>query len=75
LLIEKNTDLEKIIGKSYGEFIRNLKKREIRYFLWEERYWPEGTFEFIKKYSSRDFTELGIWNHPDTGQMILFLVM
>jgi hypothetical protein len=72
---QKNTDLEKIIGKSYGDFILNLKKREIRYFLWEERNWPRDRFDFIHRKNPEDFEKLGVWSHPDTGRLILFKVM
>jgi 4-amino-4-deoxy-L-arabinose transferase-like glycosyltransferase len=72
---QENTDLEKIIGKSYGEFILNLKKREIRYFLWEERNWPRDRFDFIHRKNPEDFEKLGVWSHPDTGRLILFKVM
>ncbi|MBU2497271.1 MAG: glycosyltransferase family 39 protein, partial [Proteobacteria bacterium] len=29
-------DLNNLIGKSYGEFLHNLRKEGIKYFLWEE---------------------------------------
>ena len=71
----KNYAIENIIGKNYGEFVQNLKRRGIRYFLWEERRWPQERFDFIKRLNLKDFMELGRWSHPDTGSLILFKVI
>ncbi len=72
---ERNHDIENIIGKNYGEFVQNLKRRGIRYFLWEEKYWPRYRFDFINRKNLKDFLSLGHWRHPDTGKLILFRVM
>jgi 4-amino-4-deoxy-L-arabinose transferase-like glycosyltransferase len=68
----KYMGLEKIMGNNYNEFVRNLRRENIRYFLWEERYWATEKFDFLKERNPNDFKELGRWNHPDTGRMILF---
>jgi len=72
---EKNNDLENIIGKSYEEFVQNLKRRGIRYFLWEEKHWPRYRFDFINRKNLKDFLKLGEWKHLDTGRLILFRVV
>jgi len=72
---QKNHDLENIIGKSYKEFVQNLKTRKIRYFLWEEKHWPGHRFDFMDRCNPKDFIKLGHWNHPDTGRLILFKVI
>ncbi|MCK4820527.1 hypothetical protein KA005_32480, partial [bacterium] len=69
------TDLERLAGDSYEKFVRNLKQDGIRYFLWEERRWPQERFDFIKRLNLKDFMELGRWSHPDTGLLILFQVI
>ena len=72
---EKNYDIENIIGKNYGEFVKNLKSRGIKYFLWEEKYWPKESTYLINDGNMKDFIKLGTWDHPDTGNLILFMVM
>ena len=72
---QKNYDLDNIIGKGYGEFVRNLRKRGIKYFLWEQKHWPKKSSYFISSQNSEDFIKLGDWSHPDTGRMILFRVI
>lgn len=69
------TDLERLAGDSYEKFVRNLKQGGIRYFLWEERRWPQEKFDFIKTKNPEDFMKLGEWSHPDTGSLMLFEVM
>jgi 4-amino-4-deoxy-L-arabinose transferase-like glycosyltransferase len=68
----ENDSLAANIGTSYAEFVKHLRSQGIRYFLWEEKRWPEETFDFIKAHSKRDFRKIGTWKHPDTGTMVLF---
>jgi len=72
---ERNHDIENIIGKNYGEFVQNLKKRGIRYVLWEEKHWPKESSYLINSQNMKDFIKLGAWSHPDTGSLILFEVI
>jgi 4-amino-4-deoxy-L-arabinose transferase-like glycosyltransferase len=72
---QKYNDFEAIVGSSYKEFIGNLKKRGVQYFLWEERHWPIKRFDFIKSQDPKDFVTIGRWSHPDTGRLILFEVI
>jgi hypothetical protein len=67
-------DIEAIVGASDGEFIQNLKSRQIRYLVWEEKRWPAGRFDFLQSPHERDFIHLGTWEHPDTGRIMLFKV-
>lgn len=67
-------DFTRIVGTDYRQFTRNLKKRDTRYFLWEEKRWPAKEFDFVKRKDPKRFFEVGRWSHPDTGQMILFEV-
>ncbi|MDD2389376.1 MAG: glycosyltransferase family 39 protein [Desulfobacterales bacterium] len=53
-------------------FIRHLKQNNMRYVLWEQRRWPAGAADPANSLRDAGFVELGRWNHPDTGQMILY---
>ncbi len=64
-----------IVGKTYPHFVKQLRKRQVKYFLWEEKHWPTKRFNLSKKYHRRHFRELNRWFHPDTGQMILYEVI
>ncbi len=70
----RNYDFWRIAGRSYHEFLKNLKKRDIGYFLYSERYWPKRRFDFMKKRMAKDFLKIKKWSHPDTGRLILFEV-
>jgi hypothetical protein len=72
---QKYHDFEAIVGGSYQEFIGNLKKEGIQYFLWEERHWPLNRFDFIESQDPQDFLIIGSWSHPDTGRLILLKVI
>jgi len=72
---QKNYDLDNILGSSYEEFVRNLRERGIRYFLWEEDQWPKESAFYIERQNLGDFVKIGTWSHPDTGKLILFKVI
>ncbi len=67
-------DLRDMIGNRYEDFLENLRRGGFRYFIWEERHWPAGAFDFTKEMKGEDFQALGNWYHPDTGRMILFKI-
>lgn len=60
------------IGKEYGPFVEAMKKKGMKYLVWEERNWPSGHFDLLNSPYERDFVRLGEWSHPDTGKIILF---
>ena len=66
------TAFEETVFKNYGEIVRHLRQNGVRYFLWEERAWPKGGFDFLTTKDQKDFKELRTWSHPDTGKLILF---
>ena len=72
---EKNCDLEGMVGNSYEEFVENLRRRGIRYFLWEENHWPKLSAQYISSQNPGDFVRVGEWSHADTGRLILFKVI
>jgi hypothetical protein len=51
-----------------------LKEKNIKYFLWTQRQWPKDV-DLSQMPYYRKLQELGRWNHPDTGWMILFEVL
>jgi len=68
----------------YDGFIRQLKERGIKYFLWEETHWYPEKFDVarispvhtIQNIENREnLKEIGRWHHKDTGWMILFEVI
>jgi 4-amino-4-deoxy-L-arabinose transferase-like glycosyltransferase len=61
-------------ANDYGKLLLHLKKRGVKYFLWEEKHWPIPTFKVNESPYSKNFKALGRWYHRDTGQMILFAV-
>jgi hypothetical protein len=66
------TVFEDIVFKDYDNFIRRLRDEGIKYFLWEEKAWPKGGFDFLTVKNRHDLKALGTWSHPDTGKLILF---
>ncbi|MBN1474653.1 MAG: hypothetical protein JW914_08565, partial [Syntrophaceae bacterium] len=53
--------------------IRQLKRRNMKYFLWTEKTWSNNNVDIMKY--DKSLKELGRWYHYDTGEMILFEVM
>jgi len=72
---ETNYDVDNIIGNRYEEFIQNLKRRGIKYVLWEEKHWPKKRSYSIESVTKKDLVKVGVWSHPDTGGIILFEVI
>jgi hypothetical protein len=64
-----------IIGNSYDEFIHNMRTRNIRYIVWEEKNWPRNKFAFLQSLRPTDLIKLKEWSHQDTGRIILYQVM
>jgi hypothetical protein len=59
--------------KDHSSFIQDLKEKNIKYFLWTQRQWPKE-YDLLKMPYYQRLQEVGRWNHPDTGWMILFKV-
>jgi 4-amino-4-deoxy-L-arabinose transferase-like glycosyltransferase len=68
------SDFRSIVGNDYKYFLKILKQRDIKYFIWEEKHWPKNIFDFMDTLKPRHFKLINRWSHPDTGQMILFKV-
>ncbi|MDZ7698352.1 MAG: glycosyltransferase family 39 protein [Deltaproteobacteria bacterium] len=67
--------LKEMASKTYASFVGNLRRAEIGYFLYEERYWPSCQFDFLAQCEDTDFMRLGAWHHQDTGKMVLYRVL
>jgi len=63
-----------IIGNSYNDFIYNIRMRDIRYIVWEEKTWPRDKFAFLQSLRPTDLIKLKEWSHQDTGRIILYQV-
>jgi 4-amino-4-deoxy-L-arabinose transferase-like glycosyltransferase len=59
----------------YGPFVEELKKKQVKYFLWDEKRWPVEKFDVHDSEYRQGLREIGRWYHRDTGQMILFEVI
>ena len=64
-----------LAGNNYRDFINNLNRDSVSYFLWEEKHWPNEKFNFLKNVIKNDLLEVGRWNHQDTSQLILYKVL
>jgi len=58
--------------KNYEDFDIYIKKKNIDYFLWEQRAWQKGKFLFNSSRLDEYFDRIGEWYHPDTGDMVLY---
>ena len=67
-------DYKQLIGNDYGQFLKFVKSRGIRYLVYEGKNWPAGRFDFLASPYRQDFAEIGSWHHRDSGKIILFKV-
>jgi hypothetical protein len=61
--------------ENYDQFMRHLIENRIKYFVWTERQWPADKIDFPQVRLHLNLKELGRWNHPMTGEIILFEVV
>lgn len=54
--------------------INALKAKNIQFFLYEEKNWPETGFRFKGALARDDFILIGQWYHRDTGQLQLYQI-
>jgi len=66
------TPFDQTVFKDYETLIGYLKQNNADYFLWEEKAWPPGGFDFLTQKDPKDLLQIGAWRHPDAGQIILF---
>lgn len=52
--------------------ISRLDNREIGYFLWEEKSWPNNHLDLNSAVVQQRLQLMGQWHHPDTGKLMLF---
>lgn len=54
--------------------LRQWKKRNVGYYLWQERNWS-GDKRFLEDETVKaDLVLIGSWSHPDTGRLMLFKI-
>lgn len=68
------SDFAALVGKNYASFVKNLRAKKFKYFVWEEKEWPKDTFNFEKEVTPDHFKALGSWSHPDSGRIVLYQV-
>jgi 4-amino-4-deoxy-L-arabinose transferase-like glycosyltransferase len=64
LWLSSHGDLKKLI--------RQLQRRGIGYFLWEENAWPGQDFDLDSAIVKEHLQLIGRWQHQDTGKLALF---
>jgi hypothetical protein len=69
------TDLYSGDAQSYEEFIQRLRKDGVKYFLWEEKHWPERAFSLPSDANAQHLKVIQRFYHQDTGALILFKVL
>ncbi|MBI4768127.1 MAG: glycosyltransferase family 39 protein [Deltaproteobacteria bacterium] len=60
---------------SYDQFIRHLLENRIKYLVWTEKQWPVDKIDFSQVQHHLNLKELGRWNHPMTGEIILLEIL
>jgi hypothetical protein len=69
------SDFSTLVGRSYDEFLRNLRNGQMKYFVWEEKQWPTGVFDFNKTAKPEHFKAIRSWSHPDSGGIVLYRIL
>lgn len=70
-------DRSLILPSSINELtpaIRQWKKRNIGYYLWQERDWSGDTSLLKHETVKVNMALIGNWTHPDTGRLMLFKI-
>jgi 4-amino-4-deoxy-L-arabinose transferase-like glycosyltransferase len=60
---------------NYDQLMRHLIENRIKYLVWTERQWPSDKIDFSQVQHHLNLKELGRWNHPITGEIILFEIL
>lgn len=60
------------MGKDYSRLVATLDRENIRYLLYEERYWPKQQIDFLAAPYQQDFQLLGQWKLADSNMLMLF---
>lgn len=66
--------LGEVTGSSCDDFLGNLRRLKVNYFLWDEKFWLSQPYSLTERVCIDNFEELKRWHHPDTGQMIMYKV-
>jgi 4-amino-4-deoxy-L-arabinose transferase-like glycosyltransferase len=60
---------------NYDQFMRHLIENKIKYLVWTERQWPADKIDFSQVQRHLNLKELGRWNHPMSGEIILLEIL
>jgi len=67
-------NLKDLAGNNYAKLVEHLRNRNVQYFLWEKRWWPEDWFDFRTNYHPKDFIQLMRFQQSGSDQLILYKV-
>jgi len=65
-------DADRILGNNFEQFLDNMDRERIKYFLWTERCHVIAGPKLTDIEKSPRFTEMRRGIHPDTGKIVLF---
>lgn len=68
-----NGEWSKYAG-NLDKLVKNLRQRQIRYFLYEEKHWPANGIKPKNFNQAPSLHLLGEWYHRDTGHMRLYKI-
>jgi hypothetical protein len=68
-------DIRDIMNKKPEVFLRQVRKRRIKYLLVDERHWAKRSCDYFENYEKYKLLRLNDWHHKDTGKMVLFEVL
>ncbi len=57
--------------EDFDQFSGDLDRKNIHYFFYEKRYWPDG-FDLLASPFAKEFRLLKQWRHPDSIELMLF---
>jgi len=59
---------------TYDQLIATLRNNAIQYFIYEEKRWPQNSFNFIKDVNPESLRLITTNYHPDSGRLLVFQV-
>jgi hypothetical protein len=62
-------------SENMDQFLRHLLENHIRFLVWTEKQWPAERIDFSQIQHYLSLKELGRWNHPMTGEIIVLEIL
>lgn len=67
-------EYENLTAMKYHEMVSFLKERKVKYFLWDEKSWKNGPYDFLSTARLKHFKEIMRWD-AEQKRLILFKVL